>query len=53
MASFLLFASAGAAFPEQYEHVDGGRYRGEWKGMLKEGLGVYTYPSGARYEGGC
>ncbi|GAB4822613.1 hypothetical protein N2152v2_009659 [Parachlorella kessleri] len=51
VASFLLFASAGAAFPEQYEHVDGGRYRGEWKGMLKEGLGVYTYPSGARYEG--
>ena len=41
----------GAAFPERYQHVDGGTYRGEWKGMLKEGYGVYTYPSGARYEG--
>ena len=33
------------------EHIDGGQYRGEWKGMLKDGLGAYTYPSGARYEG--
>ncbi|KAI3427252.1 hypothetical protein D9Q98_007186 [Chlorella vulgaris] len=47
----LLFATAGAAFPERYEHVDGGTYRGEWLGMLKQGHGVYTYPSGARYEG--
>jgi predicted permease len=49
--SYQLFASAGAAFPESYAHADGGRYRGEWKGMLKEGYGVYVYPSGARYEG--
>ena len=28
-----------------------GVYRGEWVGTRKEGLGVYTYPSGARYEG--
>jgi hypothetical protein len=52
LAGGLLFATAGAAFPERYEHVDGGTYRGEWLGMLKQGHGVYTYPSGARYEGG-
>lgn len=49
--SYFLFSTAGAAFPESFEHTDGGRYRGEWKGMLKDGFGVYTYPSGARYEG--
>lgn len=49
--SYFLFSTAGAAFPESFEHTDGGRYRGEWKGMLKDGHGVYTYPSGARYEG--
>ena len=32
--------------------MDGGKYRGEWLGMLKQGYGVYTYPSGAKYEGG-
>ncbi|KAG1667759.1 hypothetical protein FOA52_016198 [Chlamydomonas sp. UWO 241] len=26
-------------------------YRGQWHGTRKEGLGAYTYPSGARYEG--
>ncbi len=31
--------------------MDGGIYRGNWRGGKKEGLGVYTYPSGARYEG--
>ena len=31
--------------------MDGGVYRGQWRGGKKEGLGVYTYPSGARYEG--
>lgn len=36
----------------QYVHMDGGKYRGEWLGMLKQGYGVYTYPSGAKYEGG-
>ncbi|PSC73865.1 mitochondrial inner membrane protease ATP23 [Micractinium conductrix] len=49
--SYLLFSTAGAAFPEQYKHEDGGTYRGEWVGMLKQGFGTYTYPSGARYEG--
>ena len=35
-----------------------GSYRGQWRGMRKEGLGVYSYPAaaagggtGARYEG--
>eukprot|EP00887_Chlorella_sp_A99_P001349 scaffold14.g1349.t1 len=50
-ASLLLFGTAGAAFPEAQAHDGGGSYRGEWKGMLKEGLGAYAYPSGARYEG--
>lgn len=31
--------------------MDGGVYRGSWRGGRKEGLGVYIYPSGARYEG--
>jgi predicted permease len=50
-ASFMLFASAGPAFPEAFKHLDGGFYSGEWKGMLKDGYGRYTYPSGAKYEG--
>lgn len=41
-ASYLLCGSAGPAFPESYAHEDGGVYRGEWRGMEKEGLGVYT-----------
>ncbi|KAI8472386.1 MAG: hypothetical protein J3K34DRAFT_209779 [Monoraphidium minutum] len=49
--SYLMFGSAGPAFPEAYTHEDGGVYRGEWRGMAKEGLGVYRYASGARYEG--
>lgn len=53
VASFMLFSMAGPAFPEAQQHDDGGSYRGESKGMLKEGFGVYTYPSGARYEGAC
>ena len=34
-------------------HDDGGVYVGEWSvgGESKQGLGVYTYPSGAVYEG--
>lgn len=65
IGSYLLFATAGPAFPEQYKHEDGGSYRGQWRGMRKEGLGVYSYPpppaaavsepagggTGARYEG--
>ena len=39
------------------KHDDGGVYEGEWTGMdaqgnqYKQGVGVYTYPSGASYEG--
>ncbi|WIA21670.1 hypothetical protein OEZ85_000841 [Tetradesmus obliquus] len=51
IGSYLLTGSAGPAFPESYKHDDGGSYRGEWRGLTKEGLGVYTYQSGARYEG--
>lgn len=51
LLSYLLHARAGPAFPERYVHADGGEYRGEWRGLQKEGLGVYSYPSGARYSG--
>ncbi|GLI66317.1 hypothetical protein VaNZ11_010095, partial [Volvox africanus] len=51
VGSYMLFAGAGPAFPESFKHEDGGDYRGQWRGMRKEGLGMYTYPSGARYEG--
>lgn len=47
----LYFSTAGPAFPKNFRHTDGGVYNGEWKGALKEGFGVYTYPSGAAYEG--
>ncbi|EFJ43005.1 hypothetical protein VOLCADRAFT_96981 [Volvox carteri f. nagariensis] len=49
--SYMLFAAAGPAFPESFKHEEGGDYRGQWRGLKKEGLGVYTYASGARYEG--
>lgn len=42
VGSYLLFATAGPAFPDAYPHTDGGVYRGQWRGMQKEGLGVYT-----------
>ncbi|KAG2498659.1 hypothetical protein HYH03_003405 [Edaphochlamys debaryana] len=51
IGSYMLSASAGPAFPASFKHEDGGDYRGQWRGMRKEGLGVYTYASGARYEG--
>ncbi|GFR45159.1 hypothetical protein Agub_g6543 [Astrephomene gubernaculifera] len=51
LGSYLLSAGAGPAFPAAFPHEDGGSYRGQWRGMRKEGLGVYTYASGARYEG--
>lgn len=47
----LYFSTAGPAFPKNFKHTDGGIYNGEWKGALKDGFGVYTYPSGAAYEG--
>lgn len=49
--SYALFTTSGPAFPKDFKHTDGGTYNGEWKGMLKEGFGVYNYSSGARYEG--
>lgn len=49
--SFLSFSSAGPAAPENYVHEDGGKYRGQWEGLKKEGVGTYIYPSGAMYEG--
>mmetsp|Transcript_25620 Transcript_25620/g.71641 ORF Transcript_25620/g.71641 Transcript_25620/m.71641 type:complete len:278 (+) Transcript_25620:239-1072(+) len=48
---YALVSSGGAAYPHKYQHSDGGEYSGEWKGMKKEGLGVYRYPSGAEYAG--
>lgn len=48
LASYLAFGSSGPAFPSSYKHEDGGTYKGQWRGMKKEGLGVYSYPSGAR-----
>ncbi len=42
VASYLFFAGAGPAFPDSFKHDDGGTYRGQWRGMRKEGLGVYT-----------
>lgn len=47
----LYFSTAGPAFPKDFRHMDGGIYNGEWKGALKDGFGVYKYPSGAKYEG--
>ncbi|MEW5297984.1 MAG: hypothetical protein WDW36_001152 [Sanguina aurantia] len=51
VGSYLLFATAGPAFPDAYPHTDGGTFRGQWRGMVKEGLGVYSYASEARYAG--
>lgn len=49
--SALYYSTAGPAFPKKFPHTDGGVYNGEWKGALKDGFGVYAYPSGAKYEG--
>jgi len=49
--STLYYSTAGPAFPKKFPHTDGGVYNGEWKGALKDGFGVYAYPSGAKYEG--
>ncbi len=43
--------AGGAPPPALYEHADGGRYKGEWLGPRKQGLGTYTYPSGGQYQG--
>ena len=42
LGSYLLSAGAGPAFPDSFKHEDGGDYRGQWRGLKKEGLGVYT-----------
>lgn len=49
--AYCLFGSAGPAFPPQFVHTDGGVYRGAWEGKAKSGLGVYKWPSQARYAG--
>jgi len=49
--STLYYSTAGPAFPKNFPHTDGGVYNGEWKGALKDGFGVYAYPSGAKFEG--
>lgn len=45
--------SAREARSKSGKHDDGGVYEGEWSvgGDSKQGLGVYSYPSGASYEG--
>ena len=48
---YYLMSTAGAPFPASYTHNDGGVYRGEWRGVEKNGRGAYQYASGARYEG--
>jgi len=35
VGSYLLFASAGPAFPEAFKHEDGGIYRGQWRVSCK------------------
>ena len=49
--AWFALSQSGTITPERYTHMDGGVYRGNWRGGKKEGLGVYSYPSGARYEG--
>ena len=34
-----------------YRFRSGAIYEGDWKGMLRDGWGVQTWPDGARYEG--
>lgn len=40
-AAYLLYATSGPAFPDKFKHEDGGTYTGEWRGLKKEGFGVY------------
>ncbi len=49
--SYLVMMAGGSPPPALYEHADGGRYKGEWLGPRKQGLGTYTYPSGGQYQG--
>lgn len=34
-----------------YQFKSGAVYDGEWKGSMRDGLGVQTWPDGAKYEG--
>ena len=38
--------------PPGFEHEDGGRYSGQWRGRNKHGAGCYVYPNGDSFEGG-
>jgi len=38
--------------PPGFEHEDGGRYSGQWRGRNKHGAGCYSYPNGDSFEGG-
>lgn len=49
--SYLIMMAGGSPPPAVYEHADGGRYRGQWLGPRKQGLGTYAYPSGGQYQG--
>lgn len=37
--------------PPDFKHEDGGRYRGQWRGRNKHGVGCYIYPNGDSFEG--
>lgn len=34
-----------------YQFKSGAVYDGEWKGSMRDGYGVQTWPDGAKYEG--
>ena len=34
-----------------YTFKSGAIYEGEWKGSIRDGWGVQTWPDGAKYEG--
>ena len=52
-ASAIRQSASAAELEEKGEtkQQDGSVYKGQWKGQLKHGKGVLTYPDGAVYEG--
>ncbi len=34
-----------------YQFKSGAVYDGEWKGSMRDGVGIQTWPDGAKYEG--
>ena len=34
-----------------FEYKSGATYEGEWRGEVREGFGIQTWPDGARYQG--